>query len=732
LDSKDPFVDKLDHAGRSDLVIAHWASFTPLKSGLYETVKELVQEENRTDGVIAGICDPGDPKGGKVDRSTDPHCVSQSHDWAFRDAKVHMIHSSSADILSRLKPIVFFLHGCFWKHQRITVADGSRKELCSLKVNDLLPSFNEDTGKIEHKHIVFVGPNGRSNSWLKIETEFGPKEFCTNDHPFYLENGKEIPAMELKRGDKLRACRPVLTELQKEIIFGAELGDASFGHAGFRTGHKIEHSDFHDLLAACFQGFNVKRKEVVSGFGTKMEVMTINLGQRFHFLSKLNPFKGIEAILKSNGKKRINKEWLQGLSWVSLGIFFLDDGSLTHFADYKKQDGTITTGKCGIGFSVCGFSLEEVESLSECLRIRFGLENKVSNYNSYPRISINKKDDVQHFFKGVLSVLPIPRSFWYKIPDEFHGMIRGDTLSDKLSFSTLSNTVISCEPWKRVGKKGFTRWALTVEDNGNYFAGLNLVHNSPEACIWSEEEFWDKGFSMTSSFRFLELSEAMIVFMKRHKFFYDKFDESGKVRLVSKGVDLERWKPEGSKMNFKGKPNVLFGEVWREIKDPFVTFYALDLYFEKNREMQFHPWALADKRYLWEQIATKGQFTKLLGPYGLSGPQAYPEHWYRGGDLLISPVTTGEPSRVSQEALGCGCPTISWDTDNFGDNYSIRKVRPFDPHALAEGIEDLWEEIQSGPEEMRSRCRKIAEEHYDMKVMTKQVLEVVKEVANRK
>jgi glycosyltransferase involved in cell wall biosynthesis len=364
-ENKDPFVEKLNRPGKANLVIAHWTSFTPLRSGLYETVKELVQEENRMDGVIAGIVDPGDPKGGQADRSTVPHCVAQSHDWAFRDANVHMIHSSSANILGRLKPLIFFLHG------------------------------------------------------------------------------------------------------------------------------------------------------------------------------------------------------------------------------------------------------------------------------------------------------------------------------------------------------------------------------SPEACIWSETGFFDRGFSMTSSFQFLEMSAAMIVFMKRHKYFYDRFDAEHKVRLVTKGIDLERWNTGGSKMNFKGKPNILFGEVWREIKDPFVLLFALEEALKDLPEMLFHPWALSDKRYLWEEVVARGRFSKFLGPYLLSGPQAYPEHWYRGGDILVSPVTTGEPSRVSQEALACGCPTISWDTDTFGDNYSIKKAKAFSPFDMASKIKELWEEIEADPEGMKTRCRKIAEEHYDMKDMAKQVVEVVKEVVNK-
>jgi len=257
-----------------------------------------------------------------------------------------------------------------------------------------------------------------------------------------------------------------------------------------------------------------------------------------------------------------------------------------------------------------------------------------------------------------------------------------------------------------------------------------FIHGSPEACLWSELEPFDKGFSMTSSFQYMERSEYVIVFQKRHQYIWEHFSP-GKVRFVEKGIDLERWTPNGMKMRFNGKPNILYGDVWRSLKDPFVIFFAMNEYFKKNPLMRFHPWALGDKRRIWEMIINKPGFYKFLGEYGLSGSQGYPEHWYRGGDMLISPTLLGEPSRVLQEALACGCPTITWDCNEYGDTIAFKKARPFDPIDMAEKCADLWEEIQADPKGVRRRARKLAEDNYDMKKMAKQVVGLAKEVVNK-
>jgi len=259
-----------------------------------------------------------------------------------------------------------------------------------------------------------------------------------------------------------------------------------------------------------------------------------------------------------------------------------------------------------------------------------------------------------------------------------------------------------------------------------------FIHGSPEACLTAEShELTEHGRSFTASLNWLQDCEATIVFDKRHYYLWKAFDTENKLHLVKKGIDLKRFHPKGAKMKLDGKPRLLYGEVWRTMKDPFILLYAIEEYYKRNPHVRFHPWGCGQGFRLWSKMVYRGPFIHFLGKYDLSGMQAYPEHWFRGGDIYISPVMIGEPSRSYIEALACGTPTISWDTDSFGDTHSFRYAKPFDPIDMADQIESLWNEMKEDPKHFREKAREIAEEYYDIRDMTAQVLDIVRKVLNK-
>jgi len=256
-----------------------------------------------------------------------------------------------------------------------------------------------------------------------------------------------------------------------------------------------------------------------------------------------------------------------------------------------------------------------------------------------------------------------------------------------------------------------------------------MIHGTPEACLHGEMQN-PGGHSFTASLHWIDSCERSIVMLKRHYYFWKPYDRNDKLRLVTRGIDLERYRPEGMRVNFRCHPAILYGEVWRPIKDPFIVFYGVREYVKRNPEARFYPFGLNEHQKLWYEMIMRGNFDTLFAEYAYAGVQAYPEHYYRGADMLISPVVTGEPSRTCCEALACGCPTISWDTDNFGDNHSLEKAHAFDPFSLADAIERLWNRIQNDPEKVRREARERAEKYHDMRKMAKEVVEICWEVVN--
>ena len=104
-----------------DLRIAHWCNWAPRISGMYETTRELIEAENRIEGVLAGFCEtPGlgaapqrikkAAEGGRVD-PMHVHFRSQDWGWAMKFADIHVIHATKLGRVGELKPRAFFIHG---------------------------------------------------------------------------------------------------------------------------------------------------------------------------------------------------------------------------------------------------------------------------------------------------------------------------------------------------------------------------------------------------------------------------------------------------------------------------------------------------------------------------------------------------------------------------------------------------------------------------------------------
>lgn len=256
-----------------------------------------------------------------------------------------------------------------------------------------------------------------------------------------------------------------------------------------------------------------------------------------------------------------------------------------------------------------------------------------------------------------------------------------------------------------------------------------MIHGTPEACLHGEMR--KPGMhSLTAALHWIDHCQASIVFTKRHYYLWKQFDHHDKLKIVCRGIDLERFRPEGVKVDFKCHPAVMYGEVWRPIKDPFVTYYGVQEFIKRVPEARFYPWGLNEHKVLWHEVAMKGNFDKMYAEFAFMGVQTYPEHYYRGGDMLISPVYTGEPSRTQVEALACGCPSVSWDTDNFGDNHSFEKARAFDPVSMADALERLWNRIQDDPEKVRKEARARAEKYHSMDTMAHEVVEICQKVVS--
>lgn len=120
-EGKDGGVPPWKEGEEIDLRVIHWTLWGPRRSGLYETVRELIQAEMKIEGVLPGMCVMPPPNASKREQKkyveggmTDamfPHIRAQDWGYAMKFGDIHLIHYSFDKRLSRLTNKVFMAHG---------------------------------------------------------------------------------------------------------------------------------------------------------------------------------------------------------------------------------------------------------------------------------------------------------------------------------------------------------------------------------------------------------------------------------------------------------------------------------------------------------------------------------------------------------------------------------------------------------------------------------------------
>jgi hypothetical protein len=259
-----------------------------------------------------------------------------------------------------------------------------------------------------------------------------------------------------------------------------------------------------------------------------------------------------------------------------------------------------------------------------------------------------------------------------------------------------------------------------------------MAHGTPEAVLEGSLKDKDPANALLSGAEWTHKFEGTIVTSQRAKMFWGAFDSTGgsKMHLVNKGIDLDWWQKSGTTRDLPGDPSVLYGEVWRGIKHPALLFYAMDELYKRNDQTRLNAWALSGKRALWEGFIGQAGFWKFMGQERIAGIEDYPEHYYSRGDVLVSPVVYGDVTRVAQEAMACGCPVVSWDTDPHGDNHPYKAARGFDVMDLADKIQEAYEEVLDDREGVAAKCRKIAETYFDIDEEAKSIVQILRKIVS--
>tara|TARA_Y100000593_G_C4318650_1_gene342389 strand:- start:524 stop:1921 length:1398 start_codon:yes stop_codon:yes gene_type:complete len=101
--------------------------------------------------------------------------------------------------------------GCFKKGTKITMADGTEKNIEDIKVGDIVKSYDEDTGKLSTAKVSALTDNKKVSKYYLINNTLA----VTDEHPFYINyreqnekgevrsHGEWVKVKDLKEGTNL-------------------------------------------------------------------------------------------------------------------------------------------------------------------------------------------------------------------------------------------------------------------------------------------------------------------------------------------------------------------------------------------------------------------------------------------------------------------------------------------------------------------------------------------------
>lgn len=403
------------------------------------------------------------------------------------------------------------LDGCFTSSCKISMADGTYKNINKIQIGDFVLSCSPD-GIVQPKRVSNVFYNGlkKQEEWMTIYTEKGVLKCideddpsyggtkCTKNHMFFTPNGY-IEAQKLKSGDIIYKQYHTPSKIQQQALLGMLLGDGWFvkrsnTYSDVLEIHtsKTKNNGYDDIIykfEKMFKTFNPKITHKTSGYSKVKNNMT-NIN--FHTMALPNYFNDNKNHIRCG--ITWTAEILSHMTNLSWAIFFIDDGSLVK----SQEEGKNVTNKiAGAILHTNRHPYENVKILSDYLN-NIGL----FNYIELEKPIVNEElgdgyiirisqDSSMKFFSMIAPYIPrelrakkLPNRTdiqeceeikWWENDDSYIGLSE-----EKIYKITIPS------PQREHSLKAYD---IEVEDNHNYFANNHLVHNCTLVVRYENGEF---------------------------------------------------------------------------------------------------------------------------------------------------------------------------------------------------------------------------------------------------
>lgn len=248
-----------------------------------------------------------------------------------------------------------------------------------------------------------------------------------------------------------------------------------------------------------------------------------------------------------------------------------------------------------------------------------------------------------------------------------------------------------------------------------------ITHGAPYHCALSE--LYGQRTPLLTSILMVQQCELTITWNPHHAPIWKEF--GGNVKTIIGGVDLKKWTPEGTKINFNSHPVVLVLDTPRDNKLPMQMLFATMMAQRKIPDLRLEWVAIPQNMFNFWHTLAQGIGIDIF-THMVSSAVANPEDFYRGGDIVIHPVSGGSIGGVGMEALACGCSVIIFEGED--EKICTEKCKEYDPESMRDSIFRIWDKAQSDPEGLRKSNREIAEKYYDLRRTVSEMLKSYEEL----
>ncbi len=389
---------------------------------------------------------------------------------------------TTAIFINQLREKIGVMFGCASWYTNVTLADGSREKIGKI-VNHKLPvevlSYDPDLGKMVPRKVVNWFNNGQTEEFLHFTVErsgggtgHGRAVMDLTRNHLVATPGGWREAGEIAVGDRVMlAQQHLLSRMQRQVIFGAVMGDGSLSRpvrsedesARFRMGHGARQSDYLDWKVSLLA--NIPHSRTTNAKGA--------IFADFTPLAELGELR--EVVYFGDGKKHLTWDYLKALTPLALAVWYMDDGCFTVRSKGVQQRTRGGTGR--IEICVEAMSSGSRERLVRYLRDTHDLDVKLTERGARKISVLQFTTAASEKFQKLVAPYVHP-SMEYKLLPRFRGQFEVKPEFSGPVMRPIPARVLDI--WSRKGFPIMSRYDIEVEGSHNYLADGILVHNSPE------------------------------------------------------------------------------------------------------------------------------------------------------------------------------------------------------------------------------------------------------------